>query len=389
MNSKILKCNISRKCGSCQLIDKTYDETLKIKLDTVNNLFKQNKINYQIKEINPSPNITKYRNKMIVGFRFINNEIITGFYEENSHKVIALDNCLMHSDVQNKIVLGTVKIMKQLKLRPYDEDKKTGLIRYLLIKEGFKTKEIMVVIVTGQEVFPGSNEFCKRIRSIDSNIKTIIQNINPRKTSVVLGEKEKILYGPGQISDYLCDLKFNITSKSFFQVNPLQAQNLYQKVKDYAEFKGNEIIIDAYSGVGTIGMFLSDKVSKVISVENNKQAHSAAIVNAKNNKIKNVMFYNDDATDFINQLAKQREKIDVVVMDPPRTGSTEQFIMSCVKLNPKKIIYVSCGPDTLARDLQLFYKNKYFISKGSCFDMFCFSEHIETVVLLTKNNNIK
>lgn len=389
MNSKLLKCNISRKCGSCQLIDKTYDETLKIKLNNVNNLFKQNKINYQIKEINPSPNITKYRNKMIVGFRYINNEIIAGFYEENSHKVIALDYCLMHSDIQNKIVSETVKIMKQLKLRPYDEDKKTGLIRYLLIKEGFKTKEIMVVIVTGQEVFPGSNEFCKRIRAIDNNIKTIIQNINTRKTSVVLGDKEKILFGPGQISDYLCNLRFNITSKSFFQVNPLQAEKLYQKVKDYADFKGNEVIIDAYSGVGTIGMFLSDKVNKVISVENNKQAHIAAITNAKNNKIKNVLFYNDDATDFINQLASQREKIDVVIMDPPRTGSTEQFINSCIKLNPKKIVYVSCGPDTLARDLQLFYKNKYTVTKGSCFDMFCFSEHIETVVLLTKNNMTK
>lgn len=389
MNSKLLKCNISRKCGSCQLIDKTYDETLKIKLNNVNNLFKKNKINYQIKEINPSPNITKYRNKMIVGFRYINNEIIAGFYEENSHKVIALDYCLMHSDIQNKIVSETVKIMKQLKLRPFDEDKKTGLIRYLLIKEGFKTKEIMVVIVTGQEVFPGSNEFCKRIRAIDHNIKTIIQNINTRKTSVVLGDKEKILFGPGQISDYLCNLRFNITSKSFFQVNPLQAEKLYQKVKDYADFKGNEVIIDAYSGVGTIGMFLSDKVNKVISVENNKQAHIAAITNAKNNKIKNVLFYNDDATDFINQLASQREKIDVVVMDPPRTGSTEQFINSCIKLNPKKIVYVSCGPDTLARDLQLFYKNKYTVTKGSCFDMFCFSEHIETVVLLTKNNITK
>ena len=386
MNSKVLKCNISRKCGSCQLIDKAYDETLKIKLNTVNNLFEQNKINYTVKEINPSPNITKYRNKMIVGFRYVNNEIIAGFYEENSHKVIALEHCLMHSDVQNKIVTETVKIMKQLKLRPYDEDKKTGLIRYLLIKEGFKTKEIMVVVVTGQEVFPGSNEFCKRIRNIDPNIKTIIQNINTRKTSVVLGDKEKILFGPGQISDYLCNLKFNITSKSFFQVNPLQAQNLYQKVKDYADFKGNEVIIDAYSGVGTIGMFLSDKVNKVISVENNKQAHLAAITNAKNNKIKNVLFYNDDATDFIYQLARQKEKIDVVVMDPPRTGSTEQFIDSCIKLNPKKIVYVSCGPDTLARDLKLFYKNKYYITKGSCFDMFCFSEHIETVVLLEKNN---
>jgi 23S rRNA (uracil1939-C5)-methyltransferase len=133
-------------------------------------------------------------------------------------------------------------------------------------------------------------------------------------------------------------------------------------------------------------MFLSDKVNKVISVENNKQAHLAAITNAKNNKIKNVLFYNADATEFIYQLAKQREKIDVVVMDPPRTGSTEQFIDSCIKLNPKKIVYVSCGPDTLARDLQLFYKNKYFITKGSCFDMFCFSEHVETVVLLEKNN---
>ena len=323
---------------------------------------------------------------MIVGFRHINNEIIAGFYEENSHKVIALDYCLMHSDAQNKIVAETVKIMKQLKLRPYDEDKKTGLIRYLLIKEGFKTKEIMVVVVTGQEMFPGSNEFCKRIRNIDPNIKTIIQNINSRKTSVVLGDKEKVLFGPGQISDYLFNLRFNITSKSFFQVNPLQAEKLYQRVKDYANFKGDEIIIDAYSGVGTIGMFLSDKVNKVISVENNKQAHLAAITNAKNNKIKNVLFYNADATEFIYQLAKQREKIDVVVMDPPRTGSTEQFIDSCIKLNPKKIVYVSCGPDTLARDLQLFYKNKYFITKGSCFDMFCFSEHVETVVLLEKNN---
>jgi len=382
----MIKCNISKKCGSCQLIDKEYNETLNIKLNKVNLLFKQNNINYQIKEINASPMITKYRNKMIVGFRIVNNNIIAGFYEENSHKVIALDNCLMHSDVQNKIVQETIKIMKALKLKPYDEDRKNGLIRYLLIKEGYHTKEIMVVVVTSQEIFPGSNEFCKRIRNIDKNIKTIVQNINPRKTSVVLGDKEKVLFGPGYISDFLCGLKFDITSKSFFQVNPLQAQKLYEKVKEYGSFNKEEVIIDAYSGVGTIGMYLSDGVKKVISVENNKQAHFAAIKNAKTNNIKNVIFYNDDATDFINQLAKDKEKIDTVVMDPPRTGSTEQFIMSCVKLKPKKIVYVSCGPDTLARDLQLFYKNNYKIQKASCFDMFCFSEHIETVVLLSKDN---
>ena len=380
----MLKCNISKKCGSCQLIDKEYNETLKYKLDKVNNLFKVSGINYIIKEINPSPMITKYRNKMIVGFKYVNNNIIAGFYEENSHKVIAMDSCLMHSDIQNKIVQETIKIMKSLKIKPYDEDKKNGLIRYLLIKEGFHTKDIMIVLVTGQEVFPGSNEFCKRLRSVDKNIKTIVQNINGRKTSVVLGEKEKILFGPGYISDYLCGLKFDITSKSFYQVNPLQAEKLYNQVKIYGEFNKNDIIIDAYSGVGTIGLYLSDGVNKVISVENNRQAHHAAIKNSKTNNIKNVIFYNDDATDFINELAKSHEKIDVVVMDPPRTGSTEQFIMSCVKLNPKKIIYVSCGPDTLARDLKLFLKNNYKISKASCFDMFCFTEHIETVVLLTK-----
>ena len=321
---------------------------------------------------------------MIVGFKYINNDIIAGFYEENSHKIIAMDSCLMHSDIQNKIVQETIKIMKQLKLRPYDEDRRNGLIRYLLIKEGFKTNELMVVIVTGQEVFPGSNEFCKRIRSISPSIKTIVQNINTRKTSVVLGDKEKILFGNGYISDYLFDLRFNITSKSFFQVNPKQAERLYSKVMEYATLDNTKTIIDAYSGVGTIGMYLSKFCKNVISVENNKQAFLAAIYNAKVNNIKNVKFYNDDATLFIKDLAYNKEKIDLIIMDPPRTGSTEEFIMSCVKLRPNKIVYVSCGPDTLARDLKLFLKNNYFISKASCFDMFCFSNHIETVVCLER-----
>ena len=301
---------------------------------------------------------------MIVGFKYSNNEIIAGFYEENSHKIIAMESCLMHSDIQNKIVQETIKIMKQLKLRPYDEDRRVGLIRYLVIKEGFNTNEIMIVVVTGQEVFPGSNEFCKRIRSIDKNIKTIVQNINMRKTSIVLGEKEKILFGPGYISDYICGLKFNITSKSFFQVNPLQAERLYKKVIEFAEFSKNDVVIDAYSGVGTIGMTFSSEVKNVISVENNKQAHIAAINNAKTNNIKNVKFFNDDATNFIKDLAANKEKIDVIIMDPPRTGSTEEFIMSCVKLSPKKIVYVSCGPDTLSRDLKVFYNSK---QKGSAY----------------------
>lgn len=384
MNNNILKCNISKKCGSCQLIDKQYNETLNIKLNKINELFKKNNIKYKVTEINKSPSITKYRNKMIVGFKYINNTIVAGFYEENSHKIVPLESCLMHSDIQNKIVKEVISIMKSLRLKPYDEDKKVGLIRYMLIKEALKTKEIMIVIVTGQEVFPGSNEFCKRVRNIDNNIKTIIQNINTRKTSVVLGEKEKVLYGNGYITDILLNLKFNITSKAFYQVNPMQTENLYKKVKEYCDFKGNETIVDAYSGIGTIGIYLSDNVKKVTSVENNKQAHMSAINNAKNNQIKNVSFYNDDATDFIYDLSINKEKIDVVIMDPPRSGSTEKFIMSCVKLRPQKIVYVSCGPESLVVDLQLFVKSGYEIKKVSCFDMFCFTEHVECVVLMSK-----
>lgn len=381
----MINCKISKKCGSCQLLDKEYDETLKIKLKTVNDLFKKNKINHVVKEINPSPAITKYRNKMIVGFKHVNNDIIAGFYEENSHKIIAMDECIMHSDLQNKIVRETVKILKSLRIRIYDEDRRQGLVRYLLIKEGRTTGEVMVVIVTSQEMFPGSNEFCKRIRNIDKNIKTIVQNVNPRKTSVVLGDKEKVLYGPGYISDYICGLKFEITSKSFFQVNPLQTENLYKQVSKYGDFKKEETIIDAYSGVGTIGMFLSKDVKNVLSVENNKQANFAAIKNAKVNNIRNVKFFNADATEFIKELAFNREKIDAVIMDPPRTGSTEEFISACCSLKPKKIIYVSCGPDTLARDLSLFLRNGFKITKSSCFDMFCFTNHVETVICLERN----
>lgn len=383
----VIKCSISKKCGSCQLIEKEYNETLKIKLNKINDLFKKNNIKYNITEINKSPKTIQYRNKMIVGFKYLNNNIIAGFYEENSHKIVPLDSCLMHSDIQNKIVKEVVTIMKTLKLKPYDEDKKTGLIRYMVIKEAINTKEMMVIIVTAQEIFPGSNEFCKRVRLTDKNIKTIVQNINPRKTSVVLGDKEKILYGNGQISDILLNLKFNITPKSFYQVNPLQTENLYKRVNDYCDFKGDEIIIDAYSGIGTIGIYLSSNVKKVISVENNKQAHLAAINNAKNNQIKNVFFYNDDATDFIYKLALNKEKIDVVIMDPPRSGSTDKFIMSCIKLKPRKIVYVSCGPESLVVDLQLFIKNGYEVKKVSCFDMFCYTEHVETVVLLTRQSN--
>lgn len=377
-----IKCSLFPKCGGCQLLNQTYQETLRFKLDLVNTYLKEQKIDHYVHKILPANQNLAYRNKMILAFRKVSGRVISGFYEENSHQVVDLKECLMHSTIQNQIAFGIKTIIETLKIPPYDEDKRVGLIRYIIIKEAVSTKEILVVIVTSVEVFPARNEFVKRIRNLSNNIKSIIQNVNSRKTSIVLGDKERVLFGKGFVYDELMHLRFPISSKSFYQVNPAQTIQLYSLVKEYLNPEKNEILVDAYSGVGTIGMIMADSVKQVISVENNKQAVMIGINNAKFNQIKNIQFYCDDATNFIKKLADERVKIDCLIMDPPRSGSTLEFLHTAVSLKPKKIIYVSCGPDTLARDLRVFCSKEYQIIKSCCVDMFCWTKHVETVMLL-------
>lgn len=378
-----ITCKYSKSCGNCQLLNKTYLDTLKYKLNYVNDCLKKYNIKTTVKDIIGADNPTSYRNKMIIAYKYQNGKIISGFYEENSHKVVDIDECLMHSSLQNDIAKGIKKIFTDLKIKPYDEDKRVGLIRYVLIREAVYQKEILITLVTSTDMFPARNEVVKRIRSLSPTIKTIIQNINPRKTSIVLGEKERILFGNGLIKDDMCGITFNLGSKSFYQINPYQTTKLYKCVEDFAKFKGSETIIDAYSGVGTIGMILSKNVKNVISVENNKQAVEAAIINAKNNNIKNVRFICDDATKFIINLSKEKVKLDAIIMDPPRSGSTPEFLNAAINFAPNKIVYVSCDPSTLARDLVILTK-KYNITKIACVDMFCWTNHVETVVCLEK-----
>lgn len=379
-----LVCPLSKKCGNCPLASHTYHETIKIKQDYVNKLFKNANINKKIDDMSLAFNNISYRNKMIIGFKKVNGKKIAGFYEENSHKVVDLEYCPLHTKEQNKIAQAIKNIIFRLKLPIYDEDRKTGLIRFALIRESFITKEILVTIVTASENFPARSEFVKYLKESSKNIKTIIQNINNRSTSIVLGDKERILYGSGYIKDELLGLKFQITSKSFYQVNPEQTVVLYKIVEQLAKLNKTDVLLDAYSGVGTIGLYLSSKVKQVISVENNRQAVFAAIANAKMNHITNDTFVLDDATNFITNLDKKSINIDVLVMDPPRTGSTIAFLEAATTLSPRKIIYVSCGPDTLVRDLKYLLKGGYEIKYVHCVDMFCWTNHIETVCLLSK-----
>ena len=377
------KCNIFDKCGGCKFPHNDYQKTIQFKKKFVLDALKKENHNVTIDQVVTSSNPFAYRNKMQITFSNSNGKVKSGFYEENSHKVVDLDFCPIHTDIQNEIASYIKELVNKLKLRAFDEDRNFGLIRHVLIKEGFVSKQIIVVIVTASEIFPGRNDFVKLLRAKFPNITTIIQNINPRKTSIVLGEKERVLFGKGFIEDYLCGLKFKITSKSFFQINPEVTNKMYNMVSVYADIKDTDIVLDSYSGVGTIGMVLSKNAKKVISVESNKQAVAAAIMNAKDNNIKNVEFICDDATNFIIELSKLKEKIDVLIMDPPRTGSTPEFLNSVNKLLPRKIVYVSCDVTTLARDLNYLKKN-YNISKYSIFDMFCWTGHVESCVLLER-----
>ena len=274
--------------------------------------------------------------------------------------------------------------MKSFKIKTYDEDTGYGLFRHVLIRRGFKSGEIMVVLVLGSPILPSSNNFVKALRKEHPEITTVVLNINDRKTSMILGEREKVLYGKGFIRDELCGCTFRISPKSFYQVNPVQTEILYQKAIEFAHLTGKESVIDAYCGIGTIGLIASGHAKEVVGVELNKDAVKDAILNAKENQIRNVRFFQGDAGEFMEAMAAEGNSMDVLFMDPPRAGSDEKFMASAVKMGPEKIVYISCNPETLARDLKYLTGNGYQTVKIQPVEMFAFTEHVETVVLLSR-----
>ncbi len=253
----------------------------------------------------------------------------------------------------------------------------------MLIRTGHVTGQIMVVLVLASPILPSKNNFVKALLKLHPEITTVVINVNNRNTSMVLGDKEHVIYGKGYIEDELCGKRFRISPRSFYQVNPVQTEILYGKALEYAGLTGKETVVDAYCGTGTIGMIASDKAAKVIGVELNADAVRDARNNAKANQIRNIQFYQNDAGKFLVEMAGQGAKVDVVLMDPPRSGSTEEFMNSVAQIGPERIVYVSCNPETLVRDLKYFKKKGYRVAKGVGVDMFPFTEHVETVVLLS------
>ena len=328
-----------------------------------------------------------YRNKVHAVFdRERNGAIISGIYQAESHKVVRVDSCEIEDQKADEIIVSIRNLLKSFKIKTYDEDTGYGLLRHVLVRVGKHSGEIMVVLVLGSPILPSKNNFVKALRKLHPEITTIVLNVNNQKTSMVLGEKETVLYGKGYIEDTLCASIFRISSKSFYQINVEQTERLYKKAIALAALTGKERVIDAYCGIGTIGMIASAHAKEVIGVELNKDAVKDAIYNAKRNQVKNIRFYQNDAGKFMVEMAQQGEKADVVLMDPPRAGSTEEFIDSVATLNPSRVVYISCNPETQARDLKYFKTKGYAVKEICPFDLFPWTGHVETVVLLSKKH---
>lgn len=382
MEEKVTKCSVSKKCGSCQYQGVSYKEQLAAKQKRMKKLLGKFA---NVKPIIGMDDPFYYRNKVHAVFdRDKKGNIICGTYEAKTHKVVPIEECMIEDKISQEIIRTIRDMLKSFRIKTYDEDTGYGLLRHVLVRRGFSTDEIMVVLVIGSPIFPSKNNFVKALRKKYPQITTVVLNVNDKKTSMVLGERDIVIYGKGYIRDTLCGCTFRISPQSFYQVNPVQTEILYKTAIEYAGLGRKETVIDAYCGIGTIGLVAAKRAKNVLGVELNPDAVRDARINAKENKITNARFYQGDAGEFMENMAENGEHADVVFMDPPRTGSDKKFMSSVIKLNPSRIVYISCGPETLARDLEYLTKHGYDVRKIQPVDMFSFTDHCENICLLTK-----
>lgn len=382
-------CDIYKRCGGCKLQHASYNAQLDFKWDRVKDCVSK------IGKLDPSivkyplgmEEPWRYRNKVQLPIGLINGEVKIGFFAPRSHDIIDMESCLIQDEIGDKVVKLTREWIEKFNIRPYNVDgeyDEKGIVRHIMIRRGFTTNEVMVVLVTNGEKLPHKEEFVDLMVKNIPGIKSVIQNINSKKTNVILGLESKTLWGEDTISDYIGDFRFNISPLSFFQVNPTQTEVLYGKALEYANLTGNEEVFDAYCGTGTITLFLSQKAKKVYGVEIIPQAIDNAWINAKENKVENVEFFVGESEVVIPDLINKGVKADVVVVDPPRKGCDKKLLDAITNIDAKKIVYVSCDPSTLGRDLKVLEENGYKTLEVQPVDMFPNTSHVENVAKLIK-----
>ncbi|KGK87336.1 23S rRNA (uracil(1939)-C(5))-methyltransferase RlmD [Clostridium sp. HMP27] len=378
-------CGIYKRCGGCQLQHLSYEGQLDFKGQRVKDAIERiGKINPEVLPVIGMENPYNYRNKVQLPVGEANGEINIGFYALRSHDIINMEKCYIQDEISEKIMTLVKQWMITNNIKAYDETTHTGVLRHLMIRKGFKTSEVMVVLVTRTNELPHKDEIINLLTSNVKEVVSVIQNINSEKTNVILGLKSNTLWGKDTIQDYIGKFKFNISPLSFFQVNPIQTEVLYNKALEYASLTGDEIVFDAYCGTGTISLFLAQKAKKVYGVEIIPEAIENAWENAKLNNVDNVDFLVGKSEQVIPDLINKGIKADVVVVDPPRKGCERVLLEAIAKINPKRIVYVSCDAGTLARDLAILDELNYKTEKIQPVDMFPHTAHVESVVLITR-----
>ena len=373
-------CPYAAACGGCSLTDLGYRDQLAMKQAKVAGLLKPFG---RVEPIRGMEHPYHYRNKVHAVFAADRRgRIVSGVYREGTHQVIPVENCLIEDERADAILTTVRKLAQEFRYQPYDEDRRTGFLRHGMVRAG--RKELMLILVTATPEFPAKNAFLKALLAAHPELTTVVQNLNNRATSMVLGKQDQVLYGKGYIEDTLCGRVFRVSPQSFYQVNSEQTEVLYGLAGEMAALTGRETVLDAYCGVGTIGLTLADRCKRLIGVELNPQAVRDAQGNARRNGIANANFYCDDAGQFMRHCAAEGYPVDVVMMDPPRSGSDAVFLNAVLQLHPKRLVYVSCDPVTLARDMAYLSRGGYTMRRAVPVDMFPATEHIETVVLMSR-----
>lgn len=376
------QCPVASRCGGCQLGRMSYREQLDAKQAWVNELLRPY---CRVEPMIGMEDPFHYRNKthaVLAGDR--RGNVFSGVYRRGTHEVVPVEHCLIENELADRIIGTVCRLMRSFKIRPYREDARQGLLRHVLVRTAHVTGQVMVVLVSAKPLLPCKNDFVKALLAAHPEITTIVLNVNDRATSMVLGKRDIVLYGPGAIEDELCGRTFRISPQSFYQVNAIQTEKLYRKAIEYAGLTGKETLLDAYCGTGTIGLCAADRCAKLIGVELNPAAVRDAAHNAQRNGIEHARFFCDDAGRFMLRMAAEKRPLDVLLMDPPRAGSDENFLRAVCTLRPARVVYISCNPATLARDLKTLTAHGYRALRATPVDMFPCTEHVETVVLMSR-----
>jgi 23S rRNA (uracil1939-C5)-methyltransferase len=372
-------CPIFYTCGGCDFLHTTYDYQLKLKEKHVESLYRKLGLFHQVNPIIKSDEPLHYRHKTVLSATTKKNKLRLGLYQEKSKTITPFLECYIHDKKANEVFKTIEQLLNQFKISAYDIDKKQGIIKHVMIRKSYARNDMMVVFVTQGNLFPNAKKISQMLVKKHPQVKTTIQNIHNKDTHLVLLEQEKTIYGSGYIIDQIDDLSFKLSPRSFYQVNPMQMQKLYQKAIDVADIKKTDIVIDTYSGIGTLSLLIAKKAKQVYAIEVNKDAHQDALDNKKYNQIQNIDFIHGDVSE---NMFKITSSIDVLFMDPTRDGASIAFLDDVMKLKPKKIVYISCEPKTQVRDVNTL-SQLYDIKQIQPVDMFSQTVHVESIVLLS------